>query len=321
MKFLKKILKTNLSKTFLSITLSILSSSISYALECNRNYVSNSNLDVRLNPSELDQFKNLNSILSAKDISITKTEFVLIQAISSEAESNESMHAQIASTEFTHQTIKELNEIKRGVLNGAFIVPSNTVKTRILKTLDLNLELAESAITIKASDVRYVNAFLIYSNSTMSIIHKNLKITCGLDLSEMTAINLYTNYLYSHINKIFRADDSRNFVQNLKKIFNRSLDKIAPYVGIVLRGSNLKEPYLSEHFVGNTLTYKGLTSTSIGVPFQAEYQFQINSLSGRDISDFSSHPEEKEVLFKTDTRFTIIEKHGNTFKMKEAVNL
>jgi hypothetical protein len=152
---------------------------------------------------------------------------------------------------------------------------------------------------------------------------------------EMTALHWYTKYGYDYVNKALWSGDSFKIkhVQPVVAILNGALDKIPPFRGRVTRQTNLSDLQRALHQKGATVSYPAFISTSARgghyVPVDgsnSEDILEIESRTGRDISRWSTNPEEKEVLFRPGTRFTVqkvrTEKEDedfvlHTYRMKE----
>lgn len=87
-----------------------------------------------------------------------------------------------------------------------------------------------------------------------------------------------------------------------------ALEKLPPYVGPVFRGSNLPVEILDRYVPGTAVTEFAFVSTTADVTseFPVSAEFEIFSRNGKDISQISAHPEEKEVLFTVYTTFEVL---------------
>lgn len=87
-----------------------------------------------------------------------------------------------------------------------------------------------------------------------------------------------------------------------------ALEKLPPYVGPVFRGSNLPVDVLDRYVPGTAVTEFAFVSTTADVTsdFPVPAEFEIFSRNGKDISQMSAHPEEKEVLFTVYTTFEVL---------------
>lgn len=97
----------------------------------------------------------------------------------------------------------------------------------------------------------------------------------------------------------------------------QALDKLKPYVGLVYRGTT----DWKRRKIGDTITLDGFVSTStdlsiaVGFANDAKPGFgkepvimEMDSRTGRDISELSALKDEGEILFKPGTTFTVVDK-------------
>ncbi|MEV0250801.1 ADP-ribosyltransferase [Nocardia sp. NPDC050712] len=91
---------------------------------------------------------------------------------------------------------------------------------------------------------------------------------------------------------------------------NEALDKLPNHAGPVTRRTELPQEVLDKYVEGATVTEKSFTSTSKDPNrFSGPVEFQIMSKTGKDVSPYSLHPDEAEVLFKTDTPFKVLRRY------------
>ncbi len=95
---------------------------------------------------------------------------------------------------------------------------------------------------------------------------------------------------------------------------NRALEKLPPYEGLVVRGSDIPPEMLARYRPGEVITEHAFLSTSLNPAvarssaFAGNVEFRIVSLTGRDISSFSRFSAEQEVLFPSGTKFYVVSK-------------
>jgi NAD:arginine ADP-ribosyltransferase len=95
---------------------------------------------------------------------------------------------------------------------------------------------------------------------------------------------------------------------------NSALQKLPPYHGPVVRGTNLPPEVLAQYRPGGVITEDAFLSTSTNAAvarspsFVGNVEFRIMSSTGRDISSFSLFPGEQEILFPSGTSFYIVSK-------------
>jgi len=117
------------------------------------------------------------------------------------------------------------------------------------------------------------------------------------------------------------------YISNL----NNSLSKLpTDKEGTLYRGVNMPTSQLESMKPGEELTFKGFTSTTKDEsrankfssknqgPSDSSVVFKIEEhKNGKDISKISGMSHEKEVLFKTNTKWEVVSKNGNEVTIKE----
>lgn len=133
--------------------------------------------------------------------------------------------------------------------------------------------------------------------------------SCGLSEEELSALKFYSNSGYGCLNSYLRSTDHRDEnIDYMIQVMNSGLDKLPSYQGVVKRGASLPDSIREAHSVGTVLEYDAFTSTSTNHGFSGKDMFIIQSQSGKPIMGFSSHRSENEVLFKSGTKFKILDK-------------
>lgn len=142
---------------------------------------------------------------------------------------------------------------------------------------------------------------------------------CGFSDYELAAIGFYSGSGYIDINQALREkkSSSASEIQPVIDAINSGLDKIANHTGLVKRGVDLPEAILAAHCIGCIVTYRAFTSTSKEKGFSGEQSFVISSKNGKYIAPLSSSADEEEVLFKSNTKFKVLNKVGNRFTLVE----
>ena len=104
---------------------------------------------------------------------------------------------------------------------------------------------------------------------------------------------------------------------------NQGLDKLDPYEGVTLRGTDLPAEVLAKNQVGEIVSDPAFLSSDIEKGFKGPTQITIDGKSGRQIDFLSQYKSmnETEVLFKPGTKFEVLERtdvDGTTYlKYKE----
>lgn len=128
---------------------------------------------------------------------------------------------------------------------------------------------------------------------------------------EQYAINYYVSPESYKINEALRdglkiTEQQEKIIKNLDGLLN----KFPKYEGNVTRSLILDKEelkkFLKNHKVGNNITYKAYTSTTVGNRYNdlSNVELHIKSKNGRDIRKFNK--EEQEILFKRNSKFQII---------------
>lgn len=136
---------------------------------------------------------------------------------------------------------------------------------------------------------------------------QSLGYVSGLNDDEKVILYAYTYELFHPMNRGLRQQKLED-IDALVQVLNNALAKFDDYKGLVKRGVNLPPEVLAEHEVGAVVTYAGFTSTSVSKGFAGKHQFVIKSKHGKLIDKFSSAPTEEEVLFKSGTKFKILDR-------------
>jgi hypothetical protein len=142
----------------------------------------------------------------------------------------------------------------------------------------------------------------------------------GLKMSpgECAHIVAYSGSAYKKTNKELRAGVMDEATFKHANALNSALDKLPAHVGKVYRKVSVSTEISALYQPGKVFVEQGFMSTSkSSSTWAGDLQFVIHSKTGRDIEDISSHPDEKEVLFKSGTRFKITAREGNKITMEE----
>ena len=112
------------------------------------------------------------------------------------------------------------------------------------------------------------------------------------------------------------------------KVAESGLEQLPNFEGVVYRGIDMnKIPNLSDKYkIGNIVTEEAFTSSSTVKrgAFKRDTFITITSRTGKDVSFLSDFPKQKEILFKPNTKFRILEvivdeKTGKRFISMEEV--
>ena len=131
---------------------------------------------------------------------------------------------------------------------------------------------------------------------------------------DLVAIKGYTSADYQKLNDALRSKDAEKLkaVDPYIKVAESGLEQLPDYKGVVFRGVNLDEypKVLESYKKGEIVTEAGFTSTS--VTREASFKRKdtmmiIEAESGKDVSFLSDYPNQKEILFRPDTKFKVLD--------------
>lgn len=127
---------------------------------------------------------------------------------------------------------------------------------------------------------------------------------------QMQAIFAYTASTYYWINNALRYNDVTHpdyeFWQPTIEAISSGLSGLNSFLTTganrVYRGMKWFEGFEAVYALHEVSTEFAFTSTSKNRAFPYPYKFSMGSLNGKDVSEFSAHPDEGEVLFDLDLR-------------------
>lgn len=131
---------------------------------------------------------------------------------------------------------------------------------------------------------------------------------------DLAALADYTGSGYQDLNDALRNGTVDASQAARVDALNRALEKLPPYEGPVIRGSDIPAEVLARYKPGSVITELGFVSTTMNpavaqLPtFAGNVEFKIMSTSGRDISSLSTFPAEQEILFPAGTKFYVVDK-------------
>jgi hypothetical protein len=138
-----------------------------------------------------------------------------------------------------------------------------------------------------------------------------------LTSEDLSALNNYTGLGHDDLNDALRNETVDASQQARVDALNRALDKLPPYEGPVVRGTDLPPDVLAQYQPGAAVTEPAFfsSSTNPAVPqstaFAGNVEFRVLSRTGRDISSFSMFPTEQEVLFPTGVTFYVLDRRSD----------
>jgi hypothetical protein len=133
------------------------------------------------------------------------------------------------------------------------------------------------------------------------------RLVCGISITESKAISAYTSSFYEPVNRALRTRVLLSKYLPYIRTLSRAMQKLAPYRGTVLRGTNLEywNQMRMRFRIQRTYQDRAFMSTSRNSPFGAEYRLAVESKTCRYIAPFSVYPNEEEVLCLPSTKFRV----------------
>lgn len=154
-------------------------------------------------------------------------------------------------------------------------------------------------------------SYSFYSGQASTHIH-GITLPDYLTYRQAFGICVYSSNFYSTINRILRSNDKHSDdykkLRPLLEAIDTGLMNIAPYKSVTYRGESSMTPErLAQHTVGNTVTNLAYTSTSYKITeyYKRNYRFNLTSLTGIVIEQYSLYPSEKEVLFAEGMQYLV----------------
>ncbi len=235
-----------------------------------------------------------------------------------------------------------VNNIKENNYNGNCIIAHNcrctsrmeikgiTHKVRrdgegsLVKNMSFDEWAAEKGIrlrkTVRGDDIGF-NKYKRFNDSEFGSL-ANLKLT----EDEASAIKYYTSddRKINALNKKLREGTATKNDKIVEKVLNQALNKMPSYEGTVYRGIKISDVdgFIKRYTSGKEIDFSQFTSTSFkkAESYYGNVKYEIISKTGKDVSALSSKPAEKEVLFKSDAKFKVINvenKNGKTYIILE----
>jgi hypothetical protein len=138
--------------------------------------------------------------------------------------------------------------------------------------------------------------------------------TGPLHSDDLSALADYTGPGHRELNDALRSNAVDASQHARIEAIKSALQKLPPYAGPVIRGTDLPAEVIARYRPGEVITEDAFlsTTTNPGVArspaFAGNVEFRILSNTGRDISSFSVFPGEQEVLFPPGTNFVVVSK-------------
>lgn len=160
----------------------------------------------------------------------------------------------------------------------------------------------------------YAKEYLFREIHLIESSEERLNALPELTVYEKAIIFKYSDDGYEDLNERLRLSEGKD-ISTFGKLLDECLEKLPDYQGRIYRGVNLSKKYLNrylEAFQNNTLiTEPFFISTSesqlASRMFGRSVQFQILSKTGKSIREIVKFEDEKEVLFRYNTSFEILD--------------
>ena len=128
---------------------------------------------------------------------------------------------------------------------------------------------------------------------------------------DLSALADYTGFGYGDLNDALRSNAVDASQHARIEAIKNALQKLPPYRGPVVRGTDLSPEVLAQYRPGEVITEKAFVSTTTNpavarsTAFSGNVEFRIVSFTGRDVSSVSIFPGEREILFPPGTHFFV----------------
>ena len=153
---------------------------------------------------------------------------------------------------------------------------------------------------------------LTYQNKVNELQSQIESSKIELSDDEQYAINQYISPESYKLNEVLRDElKLTKQQQETIKYLDKALNKFSNYEGNVSRSLIIDKgelnKFLQIHKVGNNVTYKAYTSTTVGNRYNelSNVELHIKSKKGKDIRKYNK--EEQEILFKRNSEFKVIQ--------------
>jgi SPP1 gp7 family putative phage head morphogenesis protein len=168
-----------------------------------------------------------------------------------------------------------------------------------------------------------------FKNISDKLINKDLANYLNLTQSEHAMIHVYTANGFVDINCLlyglepFKENDAP-LLKDVSEVLSQALSKLKTYSGLVIRQVSLPKEMLANYQVGNDVTHLAFTSATFGKDdiFVGEsVRMKIFSKTGRRIEKFSTHEDEKEVIFDKGTRFKVKDREEKLLNGRKIIEI
>ena len=130
-----------------------------------------------------------------------------------------------------------------------------------------------------------------------------------LSQNEALSVIGYTGSFYKDFNKALRTGTATPKITRYENLLNTALEKLPKFSGISYRAvQKLSKEDLARYKEGEVVIEPFFVSTSELKKvqgFSGKVRFEIYGKNGRKVANLSLYPSEKEVLFKSESRFIV----------------
>jgi len=131
-----------------------------------------------------------------------------------------------------------------------------------------------------------------------------------IPIEDLVAVKGYITEDYGVIDAALRQVDMAELerLDAYIRVATSGLYQLPAYRGSVYRGATLSDEIVARYIPGAIVREHAFVSTvaNPAIRFSGNTMFVIASVNGRDVSMFSDHPEEGEVVFFTGTLFKVL---------------
>lgn len=197
-------------------------------------------------------------------------------------------------------------------LENAYPMPS-AYDAKVSHGLSAQREQAGLAKTLNPFDPKKAFDLIDDVMADEEIIKSKLK-EWGMNKGEMRSIMAYTRSAYKELNFSLRERVMDDNILGFEQVLHRALDKIPNFEQRALfRYAGIERDFaLNRYQIDAIVQEDAFVSTSLDPNLNTFYgntRFVIVGKTGKYIADVSRHKNEKEVLFKSKSKFKVLKRH------------
>lgn len=182
------------------------------------------------------------------------------------------------------------------------------LKAKIAPAIRKAMREAKAKGKVLPHHIAYQKANRNYARDRRYVLLKNPP-RHGMVDQDLVSLYSYTRVGYEPLNVGLRSGDPNKIaaVAAFRDTLDGALDKLPDRPGMTRRGTSLPADVLARYQPGQVVTELGFTST--GKPFKGDVRFEIHGKHGKLVQQYSAHPSEEEVLFRSGTKFVVVKRH------------